>query len=266
MNFFSGVPSFTGYALARLAGGSVRREKTVISLRSVFDTNYYHVLIETLARLPILDRYLPRNIPIVISPALERQPYFQSLCSLPWLRDRNWIVQHDFYVAADTVWICGLTRPTRPVLEAFAKLMVPDVPTATSNRRIFLTRAPARGRTLSNFAELLPVIEAYNLEVVDTEQLSMPKQITLFSESSLIVGIHGAGLTNTVFRCGRPLRLLELYPPHDADPGFYLLSQDLGHSWDYLVGYGATSKERHANFSVDPVALKRKLESLEQAA
>jgi glycosyl transferase family 61 len=263
MCFFSGVPSLPRYALTRLGRTQVRREKRVISLRGLFDFNYYHALTENLAKLPILDRHVPASTPIVISTTLAGMPFFQALKTLPSLRDRNWIVQDGFYVAADEIWVCGVLRPSRATLHGLLGLIGGAPEASGVPRRIFLTRNRTRGRSLRNFEKLLPVLDAGRLEIVDTENMSIFEQMELFAQAEVVVGIHGAGLTNLVFRGGRPTKLLEIFPPHDADPSFYLLAKDLGYDWHYVVGQNPSSKERHADFELDPGILARGIERLE---
>jgi Glycosyltransferase 61 len=262
MCFFSGVPSLPGYARARLGRSRVQREKSVISLRGLFDDNYYHALVEILAKLPILDRYVPSDTPVVISPTLARQPFFQSLKTLPGLRDRNWLVQDGFYVAADEIWVCGLQRPGSRPLHGLLDLLGGAPTTDAHERRIFLNRSRARRRALLNVDQLLPVFEASGLEVVDTDEMSVFEQMKLFAHARLVVGIHGAGLTNLLFRGGRPTQVLEIYPPLDADPSFYLMSKDLGYDWHHVCGHNPSSKERHADFELDPQVLERSLQQL----
>jgi len=263
MPFFSGVPSLSGYARARFGRAPVRREKAVISLRGLFEFNYYHALLEILAKLPILDRHVSPSTPVVISPALAQQPFFQTLKALPNLRERNWIVQDDFYIAADQIWVCAIIRAARPTLQGLLGLLG-DPPTASGNeRRIFLTRDRSRGRCLLNFDTLQPILQAHGFEIVDTEQMPVLEQMKLFADSRVVAGIHGAGLTNLLFRAGHAANLLEIYPPHDADPSFYLLSKDLGFGWNHIIGQSPTSKQRHANFQLDPHGLSKQLDQLE---
>jgi len=233
------------------------------TLRGLFEFNYYHALLEILAKLPILDRHVSPSTPVVISPALAQQPFFQTLKALPNLRERNWIVQDDFYIAADQIWVCAIIRAARPTLQGLLGLLG-DPPTASGNeRRIFLTRDRSRGRCLLNFDTLQPILQAHGFEIVDTEQMPVLEQMKLFADSRVVAGIHGAGLTNLLFRAGHAANLLEIYPPHDADPSFYLLSKDLGFGWNHIIGQSPTSKQRHANFQLDPHGLSKQLDQLE---
>jgi len=266
MCFFSGVPSLPQYALTRLGRSRVRRERAVISLRGLFDENYYHALTENLAKLPVLDRHVSPSTPLVISTTLARMPFFQALKALPGLRDRNWIIQDGFYVAADEIWVCSLLRSARPTLQGLLDLVGGAPAPNGVSRRIFLTRNRARGRYLQNLEHLLPVLEARRLEIVDTEKMSIFEQMKLFGEAEVVVGIHGAGLTNLLFRAGRPTKLLEIFPPHDAEASFYLLAKDLGYEWHYVVGQNPSSKERHANFDLDPDLLEQSIRELDGTA
>lgn len=65
--------------------------------------------------------------------------------------------------------------------------------------RIYISRAGASRRRLANEEELLPVLERYGISCLRLEDLSFPDQVRLFSGARLIVGLHGAGLTNAMW-------------------------------------------------------------------
>jgi capsular polysaccharide biosynthesis protein len=74
----------------------------------------------------------------------------------------------------------------------------------------------------------------------------------------LVVGAHGAGLTNLLF--ARGAGVVELHPTRSIYPHYYLLCGALGHSYRYLCGDGMN---RNSNFTVDVPALERLVDELE---
>ncbi len=70
---------------------------------------------------------------------------------------------------------------------------------AKAGRRIYVTRAKARGRRILNEDVLVALLVGKGFEIVAFEDLSFPQQVALMRETSVFVSIHGAGLTNIMF-------------------------------------------------------------------
>ncbi len=64
---------------------------------------------------------------------------------------------------------------------------------------IYVTRRKARGRCVSNEAELESVLAARGFAVVAFEDVSFPEQVSLLSSAKVLVSVHGAGLSNMMF-------------------------------------------------------------------
>ena len=79
---------------------------------------------------------------------------------------------------------------------------------AGSNRRLYLRRTGRR--RILNENEILPILSENGFEAVDLGALSVPEQIKLCSQASVILGIQGANLTNMLW-CRRSAVLIELF-------------------------------------------------------
>lgn len=256
MQFFSGVPSFRGYLQARRMQHRVRHVPELALLRHPFDENYYHLMIESFPAVALLVKHGLGDVPLLISERMSSTPVFREVRSQPRLRDRRWSVQsaHEWLVA-DRIYVPLIMRDDRQAIDDMLDLIDAPSPNARSDERIFLTRNPAVGRAIINMDELRPLLRFRGLREVDTAEIPVREQAKLFSEASLVVGIHGAGLTNVIFRRGCPCKLVEIFPPHDRDPSFYLLAKGFGHDYRWLAGSGASNLSRTANFSVKAAAL-----------
>ncbi|MGI8968545.1 MAG: glycosyltransferase family 61 protein, partial [Chloroflexota bacterium] len=263
MMYFSGLPSITQYSLARARKTSVRYEPCIIALRHPFDYNYYHVLTELLPTLAMMEEAgVDSTIPVVISPALAEQAFFRALMGRGRLAHRTWLVQESEYIVCDEVIFGRAALGNRHAMELALDMIAAPTPNRESRNRTFLTRDPIHGRSLSNTVDLAPILQHYGFQMVDAGSLTLDQQIQVFSETSVLLGIHGAGLTNMLFRRDAPLTLLELFPPHDAPLDFYVLAHAFDHTYRYLVGSDATSGDRRANFKIDPNQLEAQLAAL----
>jgi hypothetical protein len=143
----------------------------------------------------------------------------------------------------------------------------------SGNRRVLLVRSPARGRSLVNDDEVRAICRERGFEAVDTDGWSLTDQIDLFRDTSLLVGVHGAGLSNIAFRRGGSLRLLELIPPgpfplsfnaaHENETDFASLCRYFGFGYSSIVGsIQGRIYARSQDFTVEPRALVAALDGL----
>ena len=72
-------------------------------------------------------------------------------------------------------------------------------PIGGRSRRLFVSRSDAKKRRLANEQEIFARLKRFDFEYVVPGQLPLDQQIALFSESQIVAGPHGAGLTNVAF-------------------------------------------------------------------
>ena len=89
--------------------------------------------------------------------------------------------------------------PHPAIVGAFERLAAHAPRSAFASRRVFLSRADTGNRAMINEAELRSQLEADGYAVVVPGALGVLEQIALFRDASLIVGQHGAALTNLLF-------------------------------------------------------------------
>jgi len=84
---------------------------------------------------------------------------------------------------------------------------------SSEGRKIYVARTDSPRRRLRNEDALLDVMRDRGFEIVVPGALTLTEQIRVFREASLVVGPHGAGLTNIVF-CEPGTIVYELVPDH----------------------------------------------------
>lgn len=90
--------------------------------------------------------------------------------------------------------------------------------TDKTGRRLFVMRENVTRRRLLNQDELAERLAALGFTCVDPGTLSFKEQVALFQGASVVVGVHGAGLTNVLFG-PQEGALIELTP--DGAQPFY---------------------------------------------
>lgn len=213
-------PSLTKFFLRK----ETRVVDKAISLRDGGEENYFHFYNDVLSKIFYLrDQGIDvHQYSVIVSKKLSDKPYFKYyLDHSDFLKSLTWIVQNSEYIHCKLVIFC---KPMTHSLKLWREFIAPGVAVAKDGRRIFLTRDKNRMRFIENMDEIEAICRRYDVEVVDTDAMPFGRQIELFSQALFIAGIHGAGLTNMVYR-NADCRILEIFPPPDLGylPYHYVL-------------------------------------------
>lgn len=240
------------------------------------DTNYFHFLLNSVARLAYLraspaiaqpDRYLvsgPVTDFLADAFALFGIDRAQLIgltagsCYRPARLQAPSLVEHPFIVPDH---ICAFLRDT--VLAALPPAAGP------ARRRLFIDRSDAPVRRVANLDELRPLLEAFGFEIVRLSGLSLRQQAALFRSAELVLANHGAALSNLVF-CAPGTRVLQVLAPGMLEREYRTLSAHGQLRHDYLVAEFATPADLHQPLKqrdlVLPPALLRRILDAEKRA
>lgn len=210
----------------------------VISLRDTGEENYFHFFNDVISKLDFLsENGVDISLyTIVIGKKLFEKQYFQYYLDRSPFRNCKWHIQSDEYVVFEEAFFCKPFTHTTKFLLNTARIMRPGLLPAGS-RRIFLTRSAKTLRYIENMKELTPLLMQFQFEIIDTSELSIESQIRLFQQCRYLIAIHGAGITNIIFRKPDTLYLLEILHPSPYLPFHYImLCKLLGYSYDILLG------------------------------
>lgn len=224
------------------------------------ENNYWHFLHDLLGEVTIALKYISRDIPFLISKNLWEKPYFkQALLISSTLANLNWVIRDENYFHIKKAWfIQVLPSSNEQFLNIQDLLQLPRID-KNANRKIFLNRSKKRIRFLSNSKAVEEIAIKYGFEIMDADNFSLQEQIQLFSETKWLVGIHGAGLTNIMFKREGELSILELLPADYLQPHYFWLAKGLGHNYSCLVG---SSSEINTSFFIEPKAFEMRLKAM----
>jgi len=170
-------------------------------------------LFEFVPKIEIIERAdIPLSVPAIVTRDLASQPFFVAAAELGLFGKRPVIIQNEnevieakrLYVArAD---ICS-ERQIR-----FPSKRLRNRPGIQGRDRIYISRngQTTRGRQIINEQELIARLRPLGFSVIDPGTMPLAEQIACFSHASIVVGPHGAGLTNILFRYGAPMALVEM--------------------------------------------------------
>jgi capsular polysaccharide biosynthesis protein len=237
----------------------VRRARRIsgerASLISLWSDNFHHWLVDCLPRFAVLQAVGLDHLPLIVPAKLSS---FQS-CSLRALgvalEQTTPLLDDDDQMLPDRlVWAspaAPVNFPSPFVVQWLRQTFGADRdrPAAGRSRRLLVSRTGVR--RLINEEQLAGALEPLGFELLVPERLDLLEQVRTFSEAELIVGAHGAGLTNIAF--AKPCGVLELFPPAHVAWHYYTLARAAGHDYWYLVGRetGADRRPRFRDFEVD---------------
>jgi hypothetical protein len=233
----------------------------IISLRDTGEENYFHFYNDILPKLFFIEdhNYVLKDFTIVVSEKLFSREYFQFYFKNSSLKDLHWHSQTNEWIHFKEGIFCKPYTHTKKYFERTIDLAAVSSPDS-KNRKLFLTRSKNSLRFIENMDEIKTLLEIYQFEIIDTAGMKVAEQITLFTECRYLVSIHGAGLTNIIFRRGNPLTILEIVQPSDYIPFHYiLLAHQFGYSYNVMLGEKGLLHYR-GGFKVDPIQLKEQLE------
>ncbi len=127
-----------------------------------------------------------------------------------------------------------VTDRFRPELARLTRRALTSASDGPCGRAIFISRRQAPSRRLVDEAELLERLRPLGVEAVVMEELSFDEQVDLMNDASLIVGPHGAGLTNMV-ACHPGTGVVEIADPSFPNPNFYALASALDHRYSIVA-------------------------------
>jgi hypothetical protein len=120
-------------------------------------------------------------------------------------------------------------------------------------RNVYISRADAGGRReVINEAELIASLQPMGFEIVTLSGKSVREQVQLFASARIVVGAHGAGLTNILFMKPESA-VVELLHYRYGTPAFYRLACTLELRYAYLSCSSSRDStvpelpERHSN-------------------
>ena len=174
--------------------------------------------------------------------------------------DIVWMKSESFYHVPELHFVSPVHRSghMHPVIlnEVRSKLMLDSAPGA---KRLYISREKAAYRKVVNEKGVIEILKQYGFEVVLGENLSLRQQVELFSKANTLLGLHGAGLTNTIFQ-NPGSNLIELRKKENgpSNVGYWHLADVLAHNFYYfnglpdselpLVGRGCNLKVDLADF------------------
>ena len=237
---------------------SVPFEKAVL-VTDNWSANYFHWMVDSLQRV-LVAQMAGINWPIMLPEYFAGQAFVRE--SLDFLGLSYEICADDQLQRVKTLATITSAGPSgnpHPILVGTLSKMLraangmPCKPEAHhAAKRLWVSRKNSGKRRISNEEVLLPLLNEHGFESVYSEDLSFVDQMELFSQASVIVGMHGAGLTNMLV--AKPgATILEIRRrDDDSNNCYFALASAIGHEYWYLQADTLDSTNPDSDVSVRP--------------
>jgi capsular polysaccharide biosynthesis protein len=204
--------------------------------------NYYHFITDVLPRFGVFQEAMPGVEPDgLYVPAASK--WQQNLLELTGLAKYPVIATGKHRaVRADRLVVPSIPNPhevaPRATIE-WLRSRLPAQDVADKPRRIYVTRGNVRNtRRLVHEDATWPLLEQRGFVRIEPGSLSIRDQIDYFSAAEVIVGPHGAALTNLLF-ASPGARVLEMFAPNYVNACYWAILQSIPDShYRYLIADG----------------------------
>ncbi|MDX2270458.1 MAG: glycosyltransferase 61 family protein [Cyanobacteriota bacterium] len=216
--------------------------------------NYFHWMIDVLpSMLLLINSGIPlEQIDYFWLHGYQKLPFQQSTLQRLGIPSEKIIdARHPAYqhIQADQLVVPSLagyvSTITAPACQKIRNLWLTESQQKediTLHQRYYISRKKAKWRRLINEPEILACLEPYGFQVLQSEDLSLTDQITLFNQAEAVMGLHGAGLTNILF-CRPHTKVIEIFPSNAILPYFWTISCQL--DLDYFCLTGQVTKSAY---------------------
>ncbi|WP_218596791.1 glycosyltransferase family 61 protein [Chroogloeocystis siderophila] len=269
-NHLEGSVAIRALALKSLLADNTPQIDTAFSLINAWSQNYWHWIIDCLTRLEGIEFYQQQT---GIKPKLiiDANPTSWQIDSLRLLgyQPQDCIRWNKSRLRVEKLIISSFRRHYDEVYSVesplasrwIRKRMLSNL-SQTENKhfssKIFISRRQAEGRRIINENDVIATLANFGFVAYILEDMNFEDEVRLFSQATMVVAPHGAGLTNIIF--AQNLTLIELFGV-SISPCFANLARGLGFQYGYLQCHSPYTALRYhdSDMVVDTTQLKRLL-------
>lgn len=216
--------------------------------------NYYHWLIQTLPRLRYIKEYeleTENSVTILLPP--KSPPWMEETLNILGWPDQK--IEHSTHTVyrAERLVVPSYPPVHNSELQWLRDRLLPQVDKIETNSgpNIFISRSNAIERRIVNEREVVDLLRDNGFTKQYLEDNSVARNIALFNDAEIVVGAHGAGLTDIVF-CD-DCKVVELFGSK-VKWHYERLSKELGLNYEYIQ-----CESESTDLKVDINALRKEI-------
>ncbi|WP_217900396.1 DUF563 domain-containing protein [Halorubrum sp. Eb13] len=192
-----------------------------------YPDNYYHWMVETVPKIRYLRAFEREQEPVTLLISADAPPFVdETLDLLDWPDSRIVRADHESYRVSELLIPSFPDRRSMDfewLREEILRSVSDHLPESETN--IYVSRANGVERRVVNEDEVMDTLTEFNFECYLLEERSLAENARLFADADIIVGPHGAGLTDIIF--AGDATLIELFGQKVKQP-YKLLAEAVG--------------------------------------
>jgi hypothetical protein len=200
-----------------------------------FSNNFFHWFAEVLPKMIYVKNHLNRAVQFYFPFALaDYQISSLGLCGISYQENKCEVA---FFSSLKLVEnFAGSTGyyHTRLINETSQLIINKLQLTKNRRRKIYITRKNAARRRILNEELVIVELLKYGFEIFDFDEVSFQQQVEILVNTSILVSLHGAALTNMIFMQPGSV-VFELLPTEVfSDKCYFILAGTMKHAYYYL--------------------------------
>lgn len=224
---------------ARISSDHVGEIQSAAPLIPRYYDNYYHWMIETVPQIRYLhelEASTGRDISYLLHP--DSPPWvMETLNHLGIPKSKVEFMSSPLYYV-DELYLPSFPIQTKDDFQWIRDQLLPAVSNNNSNievgNNVFISRENAIERRIVNTKEIMPMLKHFGFQRYRLEDHSLEENILLFHNADIIIGAHGAGLSDLIF--SNDSTVIELFGSKIKEP-YKILSttMDLNYMSFYCI-------------------------------
>lgn len=215
------------------------KKKKYLLVTDHWSEGHFHWFTDVLPKLLLIESQLGNFTLLLPDVSYIKNIAIPSLSGLLSHFEDIVLMKPDELYVASSCWFINKIAPSGklypPVMQKIRERFA--ISSLQQNRKVYITRQHSAVRKVINETEFSRLLSANDFEMIVAEELNLQQQVDLFSSTSTLIGMHGAGLTNCLFMSEKS-RVIELrrdeHGPHNV--GYWHLADSLQHYYYYYNG------------------------------
>ena len=234
----------------------------IFSVNSYSSNNYFHLLIDSLGHMHWRDKVpAAAKAKVIVSGYAEQAERIQGFMGSAI--HKAGITQDQLYPFDGTLLFCrDVIFPRRdtganPQKVDWLRQKFGLAGRSRGDARLYVARGAAPRRRVTNEFEVEKLLATYGFQSINPGVMTVDEQVELFASASIVVGPHGAGLTNAIFMAPGGA-VVELTHTKRVVWTYHEVACAAGHAYACIVGEfsGDTDEPLFGDLEVDLEALE----------
>ncbi|NEN23420.1 glycosyltransferase family 61 protein [Cryomorpha ignava] len=233
------------------------KRKKYIWISERWSHGYFHWICDALPRYFILNEQLSDHI-ILLPSHYSKYKYVTE--SLEFLGlEYEYIPKGNKFLTSEILFsepVCSTGNFYPPIMDKIRNAIHSKSQLKNGGKRVYISRKFAKVRRINNENDCITILEKFNFETIYLENLTFADQMKLMAAADVIIGVHGAGLTNMI-AAPEHCSVVEIRGEcDDKNNCFYSLANALNLSYYYLLAVeNPTESDRVGDVDLSPVKL-----------